>query len=287
MKVLKLLILAIAACVTSQLSAQSVGNNKKGQLYYYWGWNGSDYTKSDTRFTGDQYDFTVKQMQATDRQTEFGWIYFDPVLFTIPQYNARIGYFFKDNWSLSFGMDHMKYVMVQDQMATLEGYNHHPSSIYQGQLDGQYKMSNDFMMFEHTDGLNYGNLSLRYHSELVHFPIDKKGRGITLNAIGGVGGGFLMPRTNVTLFGQKRHDEFHFAGYGFDATVAAQVDFWRYFFIQGEFKGGYINMPDIRTTASKSDKASQDFGYIQYNILFGVKVNLIRQQQKGEAVEMK
>lgn len=121
-------------------------------------------------------------------------------------------------------------------------------------------------MFEHTDGLNYGNLSLRYHSELLHFPIDKKGRGITLNAISGIGGGFLMPRTNVTLFGQKRHDEFHFAGYGFDATVAAQLDFSRYFFVQGEFKGGYINMPDIRTTASKLDKASQNFGFIQYNI---------------------
>lgn len=58
-------------------------------------------------------------MKATDRQTPFGMIYFDPVLFTIPQYNARLGYFFKDNWSISIGMDHMKYVMVQDQMATL------------------------------------------------------------------------------------------------------------------------------------------------------------------------
>ena len=33
-------------------------------------------------------------------------------------------------------------------------------------------------------------------------------------------------------------------------------------------------MPDIRTTMSKADKASQSFFFSQLNIVFGVKINL-------------
>lgn len=39
-------------------------------------------------------------------------------------------------------------------------------------------------------------------------------------------------------------------------------------------KGGFINMPDIRTTEFKADRAAQHFFFWQGNILFGFQVKL-------------
>jgi hypothetical protein len=45
--------------------------------------------------------------------------------------------------------------------------------------------------------------------------------------------------------------------------------FFKYFFIQTELKGGYINMNDIRTTGDSRDRASQDFWFMETVIAFG------------------
>ena len=59
-----------------------------------------------------------------------------------------------------------------------------------------------------------------------------------------------------------------------NAVVAVNVNLFKYFFIQSDFKGGYINMPNVRTTMSTSDSASHDFFFSQWNILFGGVINL-------------
>ena len=83
-----------------------------------------------------------------------------------------------------------------------------------------------------------------------------------------------MPKTNSTLLNNERHDDFHLAGYGISAVVAINISFYEVFFIQSELKGGYINMPDIRTTMDKADRASQSFLFSQLNMVFGVSFNL-------------
>jgi hypothetical protein len=88
----------------------------------YWGWNRSWYTDSDINFSGKNYDFTLMNVQAKDRQTDFAIDpYFNPVKFTIPQYNFRIGYQLNKNLDFSFGIDHMKYVVEQNQQSIING----------------------------------------------------------------------------------------------------------------------------------------------------------------------
>ncbi len=83
----------------------------KGQWFLYWGYNRSWFTNSDIRFEGDDHDFTLRDVRAHDRPVGFdAKTYFSPASIWIPQYNYRIGYFLRDRWSLSLGMDHMKYV---------------------------------------------------------------------------------------------------------------------------------------------------------------------------------
>lgn len=78
--------------------------NRKGKITILCGWNRGWYSNSDIHFTGENYDFTLDNVIAKDRQTKFDpSIYFHPKWITIPQTNLRIGYFIKDNYEISIG----------------------------------------------------------------------------------------------------------------------------------------------------------------------------------------
>lgn len=84
---------------------------QKGKFFFYWGWNKSIYSNSTIHFKGDDYSFRLDKVKASDKQSEPSLDYINPARMTIAQYNFRIGYFFNDRWSISFGNDHMKYVV--------------------------------------------------------------------------------------------------------------------------------------------------------------------------------
>jgi hypothetical protein len=107
--------------VTSSFVAQRKPEAfKKGSFYFYWGWNRSFYSPSTIHFSGKTYDFQLYDVVAVDRQSPFdAQLYFTPNKMTIPQYNARIGYYFKHDLQISLGVDHMKYVMLHDQPSTI------------------------------------------------------------------------------------------------------------------------------------------------------------------------
>ncbi len=248
------------------------GVHDKGSIYVFWGWNRSEYSKSDIHFKGNGYDFTLSDVVAHDRQTKVGLDpYFRPDGITLPQTNFKVGYFIKDNIALSFGVDHMKYVMDQNQTAAIRG---EITGSGNPDFDGTYgtggtngntiDLSQEgFLIFEHTDGLNYLNLEINRFDELYRFSPD-----FSISAVTGAGVGILMPRTNATLFDNKRHDAFHFAGMGTSVKAGLELNYQR-FFTRTEVKYGYINLPDIRTTKSSTDKASQHFTFTELDMLFG------------------
>jgi hypothetical protein len=248
---------------------------RKGKLYMYWGWNQAHFTKSDIRFHGDNYDFTLENVVARDRQTPFdASVYFNPTTITIPQVNYRIGYFWSDKYDISFGIDHMKYVMRQNQTVKINGYIQKTGSRFDGTYTGQdIILSEDFLTFEHTDGLNYLNFEVNRYDKITDLSKIKL-KGIEINLTEGISIGAMMPKTNTQLLKNKRYDAYHFAGYGVGLKVGLNVTFGRHFFIQSDLKSGYINMPDIRTTEFTNDRASHHFFYWQSNILFGFQFKL-------------
>lgn len=238
---------------------------KKGTFYAYWGWNRGYYTNTDIHMKGPDYDFTLYRVRAHDKVSPFSYHnYFQPNRITIPQTNFRIGYFFKDNMAISIGVDHMKYVMDQNQTVDIKGTV--PSAFKDNIIDGQIRLTDKFLMFEHTDGLNIINAEFEYFHNFFTYDFFK------INGLVGGGLGFLLPKTNATLFagaGGERHDDFHLAGYALNAKIGIDLLFWDHFFIRSEGKEGYINMPSIRTTSSKKDKASQHFWFAEATIVFG------------------
>jgi len=268
-------------------------NKNKGKAYVYWGWNRSYYTKSDIHFKGDNYDFTLQDVHATDRQSKVSYRnYFQLDRVTIPQTNFRVGYYIKDHYQVSFGFDHMKYVVTQPQNVTINGTLNLASDegdpsyngIYNNDiinLDNSVNIYGDaaFFRFEHTDGLNYINVELARVDDLGEF-LNLNPEKIQINAIEGIGIGGLYPKTNATIIGKPRNDEFHWAGYGVSAKAGLGLVLFNRIQIQGELKGGFINMPWIKTTAD-GDSAKQKFWFLQHNITFGYVFQLFNKTKKA------
>lgn len=231
---------------------------KKGQMFVFYGWNRGAFTNSDIHFSGNGYDFQLQSVVAHDRPTKFGLVYFDPAWFTVTQYNFRLGYFIKDNLAIVLGIDHMKYVMDQNQTVKFSGNISDP--VYAGMVqNGQVNLADEkFLTFEHTDGLNYENIGIEKYRSISN------NKNIDIVWSYGSGLGIMFPKSNVKLFGNERSDRFHVAGFGADLRTSINAVFWKHFLARVEIKAGYINMPDIKTTLNnKPDKASQDFMFGQ------------------------
>ncbi|WP_301400481.1 hypothetical protein [Polaribacter huanghezhanensis] len=251
---------------------QKVSN--KGKFYVYWGWNRGTYSNSDIRFKGENYDFTLSDVTANDRPTKFGINpYFRLDRITIPQTNYRIGYFFKENYTISIGVDHMKYVMNANQNVLINGTINTGSSYDKVYTNENIQLVENFLTFEHTDGLNYINAAVNRFDDFSYL-IGLNSENFQINLTEGLGAGILFPKTNTKLLGKERHDDFHISGWGVSASVGLNITFLKHFFIQSDVKAGYINMSDIRTTKSASDTASQSFYFIENTILLGGRFRL-------------
>lgn len=259
--------------------------HNKGKFYIFWGGNRENFSKSDIHFKGTNYDFTVQDALADDKPKGWHADYVNPGRMTIPQTNFRMGYFINDHYNISIGLDHMKYVLRQDQIANVSGnvnlpaseigsiyngtYNNTPVNFLTNYSDGDTSSIPPFLTFEHTDGLNYINTEFSRVDDFSNlFKITNTDK-IQINLTEGFGAGILLPKTNAKVLGKERHDDFHVSGYGISAKVGLNITFFKHFFVQGELKGGYINMNDIKTTYQNEDSASQNFYFIQRIVTFG------------------
>ncbi len=254
--------------------------HNKGKIFVSFGGNREKYSKSDIHFSGDNFDFTVNDAVAHDVPKGWNIDYINPTRMTIPQTNMKFGYFINDHYSISLGVDHMKYVFTQDQTSTVSGYINLPPTEDGAVFNGNYNNTpidfsdGKFLKFEHTNGLNYVTAELsRFDdiSTIFNLPNTDK---FQINITEGLGTGVLYPKTDATVLSKAEHDDWHIAGYGFSAKAGLNFNFFKYFFIQTELKGGYINMPDIQISNNSSDKASQHFLFIQSIVAFGVNYKI-------------
>ena len=250
--------------------------HRKGEIYFTWGYNRSAYTHSDINFSGAGYNFTLYHVVAKDAPTPFGLNpYLNPSTITIPQFNFRLGYYFRDKYSLSVGWDHMKYVMVANQVVNITGAiaaevskPSIPTGGYQGTYDQTpLVVAPDFLTFEHTDGLNYASVELDRIENVWTAGNGKTGLSFT----SGVGLGGVVPRSDVRLFTVGKNNYWNLAGFGASLKFGLKFDLTRNLFMEGNLKGGYIDLVHIRTTGRTGDSARQHFQFIEGFIVVGYK----------------
>lgn len=249
---------------------------KKGSLYLYWGYNRSWYSRSNLHFTGPAYDFTVYDVTAQDRPTPFGAVYFKPSTFTIPQYVYRLGYHVTDRFAISGGLDHMKYVMDPGQATTLSGViTEEASPTYQGAyLHHPISLTDDFLQFEHTDGLNLVSLEFEYL-----MPLFRVLRGqVSAYWNVGTGGIWMVTKTNVKVLGDGLDNDFHVAGYTLAGKTGPRIEFRDRYFVLSEIKGGYASLPAVLIKNSEPEIGDHNFNYLEWYLAAGVNIRIRRKK---------
>ena len=276
MRYTSLLLVIISFCATisnaQENQIQSLKESRKDlkkKFFFYWGYNRAIYTRSDIHLSGANYDFTVFDVTAHDRPSPFTFKeYFGPTSWSVPQYNYRIGYYFTDHFSISFGQDHMKYVMDANQTAKLSGViSPEASEKYAGSyLETRITVTPDFLSYEHTDGLNLFSLDIEYTLPLAKFFQNK----LLIDLNTGIGGIWMGPRTDVRVFGYGLNNDYHVAGYSMTAKVGPQIEFFHHYFLRAQTRAGYVTLPDVLIHNDAPDHADQNFSFMEWYVVAGI-----------------
>lgn len=243
----------------------------KGSFYFSWGYNRDWYSKSDLHFenssgeynpaTGnyDSYNFTIYDVKAKDRPGFRDILRTD---LTIPQYVYRLGYYFNDKRDLGIeiNFDHAKYVMEGWQTLRVKG------TIMGKQVDADTLVSPDnFLHFEHTDGANFLMLNAMKRQRLFVSPRKK----LWLSAVIKAGAGIVIPKTDVTLFGQRINNRFHVAGYIAGVETGLRIDAYKHFFLEYTAKGAFANYTNVLVCGA--GKANHYFWVFENILTLGVQ----------------
>ncbi|PJZ47324.1 hypothetical protein [Leptospira brenneri] len=294
----KLCVIVLCFLFNSSISANEnevplTIHDKKGTWNIQWGYNRSSYTQSDINFRGPGYEYTLKSVNAKDKPESFrADVYLNPSKFEIPQYNLKISYFFTDRFFLAFGEDHMKYVVTPGQPVKYSGYID-PGVIAKNQTalslesalfiylfpehvqqmagyhggDQIITLTPDILKYEHTDGLNYLFLDFGWIT-----PLYTSSDGLSgLSLVSTIGGGPVVCRSDVRVFGKGQNNNFHLSGYGVSGYVATRYEFSRTYFLEFGGKGGYIDLTDVLTSGG-SNRASQNFGFLELVLSGGIAI---------------
>ncbi len=257
-------ILAIVL-LTLLISAKAQQQNKLlTGMYLQWGYNTEKYTKSNIHFkgavNGTPHDFTIYKAVAHD-QNDLGAVVKEPVQISVPQYNYRVGFYLnaKKTKAIEINFDHTKYVVYDNQYLHAKGF------IGSKNFDKDTSFDGSQIHFEHTNGANF------YHINYVRqYFINNKNSRPFLSLLWKAGGGFMIPKTDVTLFGKRLDNKFHLAGYCFAAEAGGRFFINRHLFLEGTFKTGYANY--INALTVDGGKAQHSFGYAEIIGLVGYDI---------------
>jgi hypothetical protein len=237
---------------------------KKGSFYLLWGYNRDWYTKSTIHFSnpdGDPkqenqygvYDFKIYDAKAHDRP-DFDQIK-DVVNITIPQFSARIGYYFNDkrDQGVEINYDHAKYVVTDGQTVRIKG------SAFGKPIDKDTVLDKNYIHFEHTDGANFWLFNYMKRWKLCTSKNQKHTLGLVLKP----GIGFVYPRTDVTVFGSRINNNWHISGVCLGLETGLRTELWRHFTMEFTGKAVGANYIKCLVQGKGQGKASHMMGCVE------------------------
>jgi hypothetical protein len=247
----------------------SKDSQAKRAMFVYWGYNRSFYTNSKISFFGPGYDFSLAGVQATDRPSPDFITYVDPSTLTVPQFNARIGFNFKKKWALSFGYDHMKYVIVHGPTYLLSGRINpliDPISNWSGDYNAVPVTTDESTLhYENTNGMNYIRAEISHIDKLV-----RASNAFAIYSVSGLGAGLVLNYNDFTFAGEKSMTTLSLSGVGASAHLGLRLEFFRHFFLQANNSVGFLYQHRVKTRGNDPYAyARQSLGYFQSDIVLG------------------
>ena len=212
--------------VNGQMIKKTSTKNKKGVLYFAAGSHRIFFTPSTIRVirsSDPSFDFTLMKVKARDEGLKFE---------TAPQFSYTVGYYFKrQNFGIEYQYDHIKYFVRQNQVVRLKG------TIAGKQYLQDTTINPDFFQFEHSDGGNYAMINLVKWIPLLSSTNKKIFPELMIK--GGIG--LVNPKTNSTILGKRRDDQYHISGYLIALESGFRIHVGKYLFATGSFKGAFAN----------------------------------------------
>ena len=247
----------------------SKDSQAKRAMFVYWGYNRSFYTDSKISFFGPGYDFSLAGVQATDRPSPDFITYVDPSTLTVPQFNARIGFNFKKKWALSFGYDHMKYVIVHGPTYLLSGRINpliDPISNWSGDYNAEPVTTDESTLhYENTNGMNYIRAEISHIDKLV-----RASNTFAIYSVSGLGAGLVLNYNDFTFAGEKSMTTLSMSGVGASAHLGIRFEFFRHFFLQANNSVGFLYQHRVKTRGNDPYAyARQSLGYFQTDLVLG------------------
>ena len=115
-----------------------------------------------------------------------------------------------------------------------------------------------------------------------YFNLEKtiKNKSVILNKSNLIGPWSIENKKNINLLNKlknlKNKLNLNKKKFRYGIKTGLNATFFKHFFIRSEYKLGFINMPDVRTSPDPSDKASQHFTFTQLNFNIGVAFKLTK-----------
>jgi hypothetical protein len=261
--------LVLSIPVFGQMKKRKPKNSfAKGALDIYWGYNRSFYTASTLSLSGDGYDFTLDKVQASDRPEKSLGTYVNPKTFTVPQFNLRAGYTFWNNYHLSLGYDHMKYVIRNNQTSALNGYI---APGLDSQWSGNYTdesvvLNENQFHYENSDGMNYIRLQF---SRIDQWFRTRNSGWFAVNTVMGLSAGMILSQNDLNFGGEFTRKTVSLSGYGISGHIGLRLEFWRHLYLQTNLAGGFIHQTGVKTRPEGPDLAKQKMGYLASETVLG------------------
>jgi hypothetical protein len=226
-------------------------------FFVSWGYNGAHYATSDIHFDQSslQNEFTLVDVRIRDSKA---WTsIFNHSLF-VPQYNIRVGFFFNEKWGLEVALDHMKWIVRQDQTVRMTG------TLHGAPVDQPVTLTTDVIKYQLNNGSNPIFFNLVRRVRIARQP----GQSGYFSFLAKAGGGFAWPHTENTLFGQPNDKGFQpFHGWNLDAAAAARVHIWKPIYGEVEDKLVYARYFGVKIDEGT---AHHNFKANEFSFHFGV-----------------
>ena len=266
-------LIAIPFLSEGQKKSKEKVSYAKGTIYGYWGYNRTAYTKSNMRFVGPEYDFTLVGVRAADNPSTDIKQYVRASTITVPQFNARIGYYFKDHWAISLGYDHMKYLINDGNQVKM--YGHVDAGVdtvtnLSGDYDGEvFTTDRTKFHYENSNGLNYLRAEVTRTDQWLTFG-KNKWFGFSTNV--GLSAGALLTFNDFRFAGNDDRVTISLSGYGLSVSSGLRFEFFKHVFLQANVNGGFHHLVKVksRPDPSKQYYIKQKYGFIEGNVVLGL-----------------
>ena len=239
-------------------SQSDTSTKATSKLYVTWGYTRATYSKSSLHFKNSSGDAFV-----TDDRPDFDKIK-DVINITIPQFVFRIGYSINSKWGVELSYDHTKYVVNDWQKARVKGQINGYALVCDTILN-----PSNFLHFEHTDGANFWMVNAVRSIQFF-----KPSKNLIVSVVLKPGAGVVIPRTDVTLFGERLNNNWHVAGWIVGFETGLRIEFLKNGFFEFVGKGSHANYTNSLVLGKGNGQASHKIFTGQLTATIGLNFGL-------------